>query len=76
MEQFFLCTDEQHFYELSTLIREFFPLCKVVPDRCDQCPGISLYDGNDPSAVGGTLYDSDGQEILSLTVSDAFENFQ
>lgn len=75
MKLFSLCADEKHFYELSTLIREFFPLCKVVPERCDDVPGISL-SGPDLPDVHGALWDEEGKEILSLSVTDPYEDFQ
>ncbi|MBQ1367991.1 MAG: coproporphyrinogen dehydrogenase HemZ [Firmicutes bacterium] len=75
MKQFSLCVDERHFYELSTLVREFFPLCTVLSEKQDGCPGISL-SGTNPDIVSGLLFDENGRKILSLSVTDPFDDFQ
>ena len=40
--EFYLIAPEEHFYELSTLIREYIPLVNVLPERKDGVEGIVL----------------------------------
>ena len=72
LRQFTLLAPERHFYELSTLIREFFPLCSVLPVRQEGCPGISLSE----EEASGILWDEEGRTVLSVTVPDRFSGYQ
>ena len=61
MDQFVLICPEKHFYELSTLIREFFPLCEVLPRRTEGRSGIVLTEDE----TAGELYDETGKVLYS-----------
>lgn len=72
MDQFVLICPEKHFYELSTLIREFFPLCEVLPRRTEGRSGIVLTEDE----TAGELYDETGKVLYSRRVDETFDNYQ
>ena len=72
MDQFVLICPEKHFYELSTLIREFFPLCEVLPQRAEGRGGIVLTEDE----TAGELYDETGKVLYSRRVDETFDNYQ
>ena len=72
MDQFVLICPEKHFYELSTLIREFFPLCEVLPRRTEGRGGIVLTEDE----TAGELYDETGKVLYSRRVDETFDNYQ
>ena len=72
MDQFVLICPEKHFYELSTLIREFFPLCEVLPKRAEGRGGIVLTEDE----TAGELYDETGKVLYSRRVDETFDNYQ
>lgn len=72
MDQFVLICPEKHFYELSTLIREFFPLCEVLPQRTEGRGGIVLTEDE----TAGELYDETGKVLYARRVDETFDNYQ
>ena len=72
MDQFVLICPEKHFYELSTLIREFFPLCEVLPRRAEGRGGLVLTEDE----TAGELYDETGKVLYSRRVDETFDNYQ
>lgn len=44
MQTLFLICPQRHFYELSTLVREFYPLARVLSQREENIPGLEVND--------------------------------
>lgn len=72
MDRFVLICPEKHFYELMTLVREFFPLCTVISEKTEGVPGIVLSEDE----RRGTLYDETGKQVAHYEIEEPFGNYQ
>ena len=70
-DSFYLIAPEAHFYELSTLIREYIPLVNVVPTVKEGIPGIVL----SADERSGIRYLENGQEAASFVLEDSFDGY-
>lgn len=73
---FFLEAPKEHFYELSTLIREYLPLASVVSrEEAGRqglfVPGIVL----EPSEKGAAYYAADGSLVRIFRAEDPYERY-
>ena len=71
MDSIYLIAKEAHSYELSTLIREFFPLIRVDLERSEKQWGIELSE-DEKTAV---LRDENGSSLSSYTLTDPFDHY-
>ncbi len=71
MDSINLIAKEAHFYELSTLIREFFPLIQVRQEKTEHQWGIELSE-DERTAV---LTDENGEILSSYTLTDPFDHY-
>ena len=71
MDSIYLLAKDAHFYELSTLVREFFPLIQVAGEKQDGIYGIELSEDEKTAVVK----DTDGKTVASYTVTDPFTHY-
>ncbi|MBR3404845.1 MAG: hypothetical protein IKG91_06080, partial [Firmicutes bacterium] len=69
--EFYLIAPEEHFYELSTLIREFIPLVNVLPERKEGVEGIVLSEDE----RSGVRLAEDGAETARFSLNDSFDGY-
>ncbi len=69
--EFYLIAPEEHFYELSTLIREYIPLVNVLPERKDGVEGIVLSEDE----RSGVRLAEDGAETARFSLNDSFDGY-
>jgi len=70
-EEFYLIAPEAHFYELSTLVREYIPLVNVLPAVKQGVPGIVLSEKEN----AGVLYAADGTQTAACVLDDPYDDY-